>query len=561
MATIIDALIVTLGLDPSNFRREGRKLEDEAKKQNEAAVKRGGEIEASAKKQREGFNALKGELLGLYAVFTGGKAIKAFITDTISGDAAVGRLAKNIGVSTEEIGAWQGVLRGVGGTSQDASNDLSLLASAAREIQLTGQSRLIPYLNLLHVRLSDLQNPTEALLKIADAFSKMDPRQAAELGRQMGFSAAMIATLEKGRPAVQAMVDEQGRLAPITAENARQAQALQTNIANLTTESGGLGRELLNNSAPALLDLLHGMQAVGRDKTFLGVMAAAGAACQAMGQIVKLTLDVMGGALRGLARLLSGDFSGAWDTAKKTIANAAKDIGGFVSGLWEAVTKLWDAMRGHPTGRPGAPGAQSAPPAQGAGAGAPPAATAAGGGRGTFGGIVGRLKAAGIGEAQAQGIAAGIIAESKGDPNAFNGTNGGNGAYGIGQWRGARQRELFRRYGSAPSLDQQLEFLVSELKGGDAGGRSVLQAGDAKSALGAYVNNFMRPGAAGAAGDLRRGQAALAANGAGGVTYASTSVTIGRVDVHTQATDAQGIAKSISPALRAAVPQANMGVS
>ena len=560
MATIIEALVVTLGLDPSNFRREGKKLDDEAKKSGEAAVSRGNEIERSAKKQREGFNALKGELIGLYAVFTGGKAIKDFIMDTISGDAAVGRLSKNIGVSTEEIGAWQGVLRGAGGTSQDASSDLSLIASAAQEISLTGQSRLIPYLNLLHISLQDLQNPTETLLKIADAFSKMDPRQAAELGRQMGFSASMVSTLEKGRPAVQALIDEQARLAPITAENARQAQALQKNIADVTTESAGLGRELLNNSAPALLEILKAMQAVGRDKTFQGVMAASGAACAAMGQIVKLTLDVIGGALRGVSRLLSGDFAGAWDTAKKTIEHAAADIKGFVTGLWDAVTKLWDAMRGHPSGRPSA--------SPGAGAGAPqsapqaaPAASGGGGARASFGGLVGKLKAAGIGDAQAAGIAAGILAESKGDPNAFNGTNGGNGAYGIGQWRGARQRELFRRYGSAPTLDQQLEFLLSELKGGDAGGSAVLRAGDAKSALDAYVRRFMRPDAAGIAGDLRRGQAALAANGAGGVTYASTSVTVGRIDVHTQATDAQGIAKGITPALRAAVPQANVGVS
>ena len=115
---------------------------------------------------------------------------------------------------------------------------------------------------------------------------------------------------------------------------------------------------------------------------------------------------------------------------------------------------------------------------------------------------------------QAAGIAAGIHAESRGDPAAVNPTSG---AYGIGQWLGSRKAELFRRYGEKPTLAQQLEFLAWELAGGDHGGAAVRAQSTATGTLDAYIRRFMRP-AAGAetTGDLARGARYLAASGMGG---------------------------------------------
>lgn len=108
---------------------------------------------------------------------------------------------------------------------------------------------------------------------------------------------------------------------------------------------------------------------------------------------------------------------------------------------------------------------------------------------------------------QASGVAAGIQAESGSNPNAVNPTSG---AFGIGQWLGARQQALFAQYGSNPTLQQQLDFLVSELNGGDVGGKAVLAQSSPLDTLTAYITKFMRP-AAGAqtTGDLARGAAYL----------------------------------------------------
>jgi hypothetical protein len=118
------------------------------------------------------------------------------------------------------------------------------------------------------------------------------------------------------------------------------------------------------------------------------------------------------------------------------------------------------------------------------------------------GSLESELQARGLTFDQARGVAAGIFAESLGDPNAINPTSG---AYGVGQWLGSRQVALFARYGPRPTLAQQLDFLAWELTGGDHGGAAVLAATTAGETLDAYIRKFMRPGA-GTAGDLARGQ-------------------------------------------------------
>lgn len=117
------------------------------------------------------------------------------------------------------------------------------------------------------------------------------------------------------------------------------------------------------------------------------------------------------------------------------------------------------------------------------------------------------LRNSGLSDAQVRGVAAGIYAESKGDPTAVNPTSG---AFGIGQWLGSRKAELRRRYGNSPSLMDQLEFLVWELKGGDHGGKSVLSSSTEESTLYNYITKFMRPAkGAETTGDLQRGSSYL----------------------------------------------------
>lgn len=164
----------------------------------------------------------------------------------------------------------------------------------------------------------------------------------------------------------------------------------------------------------------------------------------------------------------------------------------------------------------------------------------------------------------ARGITAGVWAESRFDPNALNQQSG---AFGIGQWLGSRRDELFRRYGNNPSMQEQLQFMLWELRGGDQGGRSVLTSRNANDALTNYITNFMRPQGRNWEhrrdwqADMDRGRSWLSRNRLHGTS--GTQVSINQVTINTQATNGAAVARDFQAALtqRGIIAQADMGVA
>jgi Phage tail lysozyme len=104
----------------------------------------------------------------------------------------------------------------------------------------------------------------------------------------------------------------------------------------------------------------------------------------------------------------------------------------------------------------------------------------------------------------AYGEALAAFSESKLDPRARLIDKTGE-AYGIGQWRGPRLARLRAMFGKRPTLDQQLRFLLLELRGGgDVGGAAVESQSTLSDVIKSYIHNFMRPSGPAELGDLSR---------------------------------------------------------
>lgn len=252
MPGIIDSFVVALGWDTSEYDAGRRRVDNDQKKVREDSLRNAKEIENQARKVSQALDLVRREALRMLTVFTAGAGLQEFLSSTIKADAQVGRLAKQIGTSTEELSAWQGVLKRNGGTAEDATSALQGLTRAFEEIQLTGNSDKIPYLQTLGISLRDLKEPSKVLLDLADRFSRMDPRRAEALGRGLGLSPAVISTLLQGRQAVARMLEEQRRLGVVTERDALAAQRLQDAFESLKAGQERLGRSLLVTLAPTI---------------------------------------------------------------------------------------------------------------------------------------------------------------------------------------------------------------------------------------------------------------------------------------------------------------------
>ncbi len=127
--------------------------------------------------------------------------------------------------------------------------------------------------------------------------------------------------------------------------------------------------------------------------------------------------------------------------------------------------------------------------------------------------VVAWLLSHGEDRTHAYGEALAAFAESKLDPRARRIDKTGE-AYGIGQWRGPRLARLRSIFGKRPSLDQQLQFLLLELRsGGDIGGAAVESQSTLSDVIKSYIHDFMRARGTAELADLSRsGRLGLAAS-------------------------------------------------
>lgn len=103
----------------------------------------------------------------------------------------------------------------------------------------------------------------------------------------------------------------------------------------------------------------------------------------------------------------------------------------------------------------------------------------------------------------AAGVLGNLIAESNLDPLAFNPAGGGQGAFGVAQWRGDRQRNLLNfareRERNAGDLMTQLDFMLAEIEGVYSGGgantrEALRNAQSPEQAAVAFENLYERSG-------------------------------------------------------------------
>lgn len=105
------------------------------------------------------------------------------------------------------------------------------------------------------------------------------------------------------------------------------------------------------------------------------------------------------------------------------------------------------------------------------------------------------LKNSGFTNEQTGAIMANLAAESGFNPSAFNSSGGGQGAYGIAQWRSGRQSSL-KSLSNYQTLDGQLAFLLNELNTSENAALKALVSGgnDANALAYIFCSRFERPG-------------------------------------------------------------------
>lgn len=127
-ATVIDALLITLGLDTSDFRKGQKDVSDDLKKQREDAKKTAKEMAEQGKKAAAFFGSIKTELLALTGVTVTAGGLISFVKSTTSGLMELSIQAKSLGMTAKE-------LDGVGKAAEAAGSSVEKISAALQGFQ------------------------------------------------------------------------------------------------------------------------------------------------------------------------------------------------------------------------------------------------------------------------------------------------------------------------------------------------------------------------------------------------------------------------------------------
>ncbi|MDR4265264.1 lytic transglycosylase domain-containing protein [Klebsiella grimontii] len=205
-ATVIDALLVTLGLDASNFRKGQQEVSDDLKKQREDAKNTAKEMAEQGKKAASFFSSIKTELLALTGVTVTAGGLISFVKSTTSGLMDLSIQSKALGLSARELDGWSKSAEAAGSSAEKISASLQGFQGAIQGARVGDYSSSIfgglAQLNALTGQNFDVwgQDASSLAKTSLDALRKIsDPNLRRQVGLSLGFDDATLQRNQEGK--------------------------------------------------------------------------------------------------------------------------------------------------------------------------------------------------------------------------------------------------------------------------------------------------------------------------------------------------------------------------
>ena len=363
---IVDALIVTMGLDNSDYERGMNEVEDRTRQFSERAprdVERG----LSAIEQRFGatFQGIFRTFIAPLTAALGTMGIFSQYTQTAD---RIGKTAARIGASAEDLQAWGEAAKRAGGSVEGFIASFESLNSQIQRMQaMGGKGRLTPFLKQLGISATEngkAKDTFQILRDLAAASDRVGKSTFAGTARFFGLDQGTIALLQQGRVAMDELIARQRALGVYTKEDFEITAKFNDAISDLQQSFRAMAAPILQVITPALTTfagwLTNIVQTFREHQGFIvagltviaatmsGVLLKAATALGAalmplLGPIAAVA--ALGAIFDEIATYAEGGetaFQGLWEAIGtpedfKAVGKAVQD---FASGVWETISGL-----------------------------------------------------------------------------------------------------------------------------------------------------------------------------------------------------------------------------
>lgn len=212
----------------------------------------------STDKVSSGIDGIKSKALKLGSIVAGAFGIKALTNDFANAKDDLGKFSEVFGSTANSINAFGNALKLEGGTLQGFMSQLANLEKfrAGLAVGDAGFIAAAGRAGLDTQALIEAKDATEGYLTLADQFQKMTRQQRINAADALGLDEASIRLLSKGRSGIEAVVEQQKRLRPITESMTKSSAIYNDELQDLGTNIGGFADKISDRALPQINNLL-----------------------------------------------------------------------------------------------------------------------------------------------------------------------------------------------------------------------------------------------------------------------------------------------------------------
>ncbi|MEN4544881.1 lytic transglycosylase domain-containing protein [Pantoea agglomerans] len=347
MATIIDALVVTLGLDATGFQKGQKDVKgglDDTRKQSEQTAK---DMEAAGKRAASFFGSIRTELLALVGVTLSVQGFKNFITGMTDNLQQLAVNSQSLDMSAKSLDGWQRAAEAAGSSAEKITGNLQAFQNLVTTFRGGGNVQGNPLLMALNGFSGatgakfDLgtQSSEDIMRTIAANWGKLNKDAQRKFGADVGFDNPTQLALGSGKLVTDA--DRFTKMSRATEDATRKAQEFNRRLTEMKQNFSAASQVLYEALIPYVEKLIPLIEKFGvwisthgpEIQKFFSDSASE----------VNKVVDAVGGWQNALS-ILAAFVAGSW--ALKMLAGISRVAGGFGPLLTAiAAVSAWDKLK------------------------------------------------------------------------------------------------------------------------------------------------------------------------------------------------------------------------
>lgn len=201
--TIIDALVVTLGLDATGFKKGQKEVGEGLDRTRDDAEQTAKDMEVYGKKASSFFTSIGKSMLALAGIALSANGVKSFISDTTKSLVDFGVQASAIDTSAKALDGWAKAAEASGSSAEAMTSNLQKFQNSMSQFNSgfgadDTLNSLFAFSAQTGTKFDTNQNGSQIMQYLAENWNKLDKTQQRYYGQKFNFDNAQIQALSNG---------------------------------------------------------------------------------------------------------------------------------------------------------------------------------------------------------------------------------------------------------------------------------------------------------------------------------------------------------------------------